>query len=151
MAQLDRTYCKIIEYITDLSGQINSMCNIQPKIFLRFNQTNTVEGASVLMYRMPDMYIELDIPHNYTFGKKHMTTLTCMFIHEYCHYIDSLSMSGKERSNDMAKYLSNQEYRRLEEQRNWAATKQLAKKLGLWNKLFYKAACECYYTTPLQF
>lgn len=147
----DKTYCTIVEHIEDLSERINNMYGIQPKVFLRFNQNNTVDGAAILTYRTPDMYIELNIPHNYTLGKTHKTVLACVLIHEYCHYIDALTMSGKERVDNMTAYENDQKCRRAEEQRNWTATKKLAKKLGLWNKLFYKVACNCNYTATLQF
>ncbi|MCK4829160.1 hypothetical protein KA005_76260 [bacterium] len=147
----DRTYCAVVEYVEDLSGRINNMYGIQPEIFLRFNQDTEVTGAAILAYCTPDMYIELNIPYNYTFGKIHKAMLTCVLVHEYCHYIEALSMSGKNRVNTSVIYENDQKYRRAEEQRNWTATKQLAKKLGLWNKPFYAAVRDCYYTTSLQF
>ena len=152
MGQLpnDKTFCTIVEYVKDLSGQINNMYNIQPEIFLRFSQDTMITGSAVLAYCIPDMYIELNIPHNYTSGKAHKTILTCILVHEYCHYIESLSMSGRERNNAISMY-DNQKYKRAVEQRNWTATKRLAKKLGLWNKSFYAAVCNYYYTTALQF
>ena len=135
----------------NLSGRINCIYDIQPKIFLRFNQNSEVGGAAILMYNISDMYIELNIPHNYTFGRKHRTTLACILIHEYCHYIDALTMSNKVRADNMAVYMNSSKRRCLEEQCNWTATKRLAKKLKLWNKLFYEAVCEWDYTTALRF
>lgn len=146
-----RTYCKIVEYIEELSAQINDIYNIQPKVFLRFNQNNEIGGSTIPAYRISDMYIELDIPHNYTFGKKRRAILACMLIHEYCHYIESLSISGKERIDSVTKYIDDQKYRCADEQRNWTATKRLAKRLGLWSKLFYDVTCTHYYTTLLHF
>jgi len=108
-------------------------------------------GIAVAAYKASDMYIELNIPYNYTFGRKRKSILTCILIHEYCHYINALAMSGKERTDNIITYKNDQRYRRTEEQRNWTATKQLAKKLGLWNSLFYSAVCECYYTASVQF
>ena len=147
----DYTYCEIVDYVEKLSMLINAVYDICPEIFLRFNQNNEIGGSTVLTYKVSDIYIELDIPHNYTFGKAHKATLTCILIHEYCHYIDSLTMSGRERANNMKTYTNDQKYRRAEEQRNWTATKQLAKKLGLWNKSFYAAVQKCYYTAAVQF
>lgn len=147
----ERTYCEILDYIEKLSMRINEVYDICPKVFLRFNQHQAPSGAVILTYRVSDMYIELNIPHNYTFGKVHKTTLTCILVHEYCHYIDALTMSGRGRANNMTMYTNNQKHRRAEEQRNWTATKRLAKKLGLWNKAFYNAVRECYYTAAVQF
>jgi len=147
----DRTYSAIIDFVEKLSTQINNIYDICPKIFLRFNQENKSGGSAVLAYRISDICIELDIPHNYTFGKVNRVTLACMLVHEYCHYLDALTMLGRERVDNTNKYLNDQEYKRLEEQRNWTATKKLAKKLGLWNKLFYNRAHKCHYTTLLQF
>lgn len=147
----DRTYCTIIEYVKDLSEQINNMCNIQPEIFLRFSQDIKVTGSAILTYCAPNMYIELNIPHNYTLGKTRKVNLACILIHEYCHYIESLSMSGRERSDAIDMYKNNQKYKDAEEQRNWTATKRLAKKLELWNMLFYTTACTYRHTTSLRF
>ena len=147
----DKTYCEMLDYVENISAQINDMHNICPIIFLMFNQDNAIGGSAILTYRISDMYIELDIPHNYKLSKSHNKNLTCVLVHEYCHYLDALSMSGKERADNMVQYTNNQKYRRTEEQRNWTATKQLAKKMGLWNRSFYAAARECYYTAGLQF
>ncbi len=145
----DKTYCEIIDYMEELSSQINNMYDICPEVFLRFNQNHKIEGKVPLMYRISDMYIELDIPHNYTLADRIM--IIGMLIHEYCHYIDSLTMSGRERANNGIKYVNNQNHRRLDERRTWTATKRLAKELDLWNKPLYNAICECYHTTVLQF
>lgn len=143
------TYCELIDYIEDLSVRINDMYDICPEVFLRLNQSNKIEGKVPLMYRISDMYIELDIPHNYTLADRIM--IIGMLIHEYCHYIEALTMSGRERANNGIKYVNNQNHRRLDEQRTWTATKRLAKELGLWNKPLYNAIRMCYHTTVLQF
>lgn len=146
------TYGMIVEYLADLSERINTIYNVQPEVFLQFNQNDEVGGSAILTYRVTDMYIELDIPQNYNILKPaHRITLTCILIHEYCHYIEALTMSGKERVNSMREYTKNYRHRRAEEQRNWTATKRLAKKLNLWTKPFYNSACKCSYTSALQF
>ncbi len=152
MGQPNKTYCEIIDYITKLSIQINNMYDICPVIFLKFNKDNEIGGATILTYRTSDMYIELDVPYNCIFGKIYKMTFACILIHEYCHYINALTMSGRERANSIDKYTYNQKCKRAEEQCNWTATKRLAKKLGLWNKAFYKTIYENYpYTSALQF
>ena len=115
MAQYDdgKTYCKIIEYIEELSTRINVIYDIQPEIFLRFNQNDEIGGSTIPMYKASDMYIELDIPHSYTFGKIHRITLTYMLIHEYCHYIEALAISGRERVNSVTKYINDKNYKRV--------------------------------------
>lgn len=147
----NRTYTAILDFVKDLSLQINIMYDICPKIFLRFNRENDSGGATMYAHRISDMYIELDIPHNYTFGKINKTILASMLIHEYCHYIDAMTMTGRERVNTTYKYLSCIKYKRAIEQCNWTATKRLAKKLGLWNKSFYNAVRSCYYTAAVRF
>lgn len=147
----DKTYGLMIDFVENISEQINEMYDICPKVFLRFNQENESGGSAIWTYRVSDMYIELDIPHNYTFGKVNRATLACILVHEYCHYIDALAMNGSERVNNMNLYISSARHRRAEEQRNWTATKRLAKKLGLWNKPFYNAVRSCVFTTALQY
>jgi hypothetical protein len=128
------------------------MYNICPRVFLKFNQDNKVEGGSILAFNSSSMYIEMDIPHTYTLAKKmHKTTIACVLIHEYCHYINALTMSGKERVKSMDLYIQKQSCRRAEEYRNWTATKNLSKKLGLWNKYFYNVARQCNYASALKF
>jgi len=143
-----RTYCKAVDYVEKLSARINTMHDICPVVLLKFNTNFERGGSAVLMSRISDMYIELDIPHNYRFGNVHFA---CMLVHEYCHYIDALTMSGRERSLNIARYLNDSTYKQSEERRNWTATKRLAKKLDLWNKQFYNASLEYHYTTALQF
>lgn len=153
MTYKDRTFCEIIEHVKDISGRINAMYNVRPGISVVFNQHKDIEigGASVSMYKVPDMYIELTIPHNYTLGRKNKVTITVVLIHEYCHYLKSLEMGSHERIASVQQYQANQLIRRADEQRNWNATKKMAKKLDLWDKLFYSIARECYYTAALQF
>lgn len=139
----------MLNFVKALSAQINEIHDICPRVLLMFNQDSESGGSTIVAYRTTDMYIELDIPHNYTFGKVYRTLLSCMLIHEYCHYIEALAISGRVRVINMNLYLTNAGYRRAEEQRNWTATKRLAKKLGLWNKSFYNAACTCCFTTAL--
>jgi len=151
MTYKDRTFCDIIEYVKDISGRINAMYNVRPGISIVFNQYVEIGGASVSMYKTPDMYIELAIPHNYTLGRENRVTIAVVIIHEYCHYLKSLEMGSHERVVSVQQYQTDQLIRRADEQRNWNATKKMAKKLGLWNKLFYSIARECYYTSALQF
>ena len=127
------------------------MCDVCPDVFLRINQTGEVGGATLNAYRISDMYIELDLPHNYVFNTKNKDIITCLLIHEYCHYLDALSMSSKKRAQTAAKYLDSLQERRLQEQRNWTATKRLSKRLGLWNKAFYMAVRTHRYTAMLRF
>ena len=127
------------------------MYNIQPKVLLVFSHNRKAGGFAVCTYRVSDMYIELEIPHTYTFGCKNKTNLTVILIHEYCHYIDSLKIKGYERVDGTEEYQNDLTTKKLDEQRNWTATKNLAKKLGLWNRQFYAVIKECYYTTALKF
>ena len=152
MTHKDRTFCEIIEHVKDISGCINDMYNVRPGISIVFiNQYREVGGASVSMYKTSDMYIELTIPHNYTLGRKNKITIAVVIVHEYCHYLKSLEMGSRERVVSVQQYPADQLIRRADEQRNWNATKKMAKNLGLWNKLFYNIARECYYTSALQF
>ena len=151
MHHLDKTYCEIVECAKDLSMQINSIYNVCPKIFLNFNSVNEVGGSTGIYYRIHDMYIELDIPHNYTFGRVHRNEFIFMFIHEYCHYIDALTMSGKDRVNSITNYLNNSQYKCLDERRNWTTVKRVAKKLKLWNKPLYNAIRNYSYTAAIRF
>ena len=151
MTYKDRTFCEIIEHVEDISERINVVYDIRPGILIVFNQYREVGGASVSMYKTPDMYIELTIPHNYTLGRKNKVTIIVILVHEYCHYLKSLEMGSYERVASVQRYQKDQLIRRADEQRNWNATKKMAKKLGLWNKLFYNIARECYYTAALQF
>jgi len=151
MTYKDRTFCEIIEHVEDISERINVVYDIRPGILIVFNQYREVGGASVSMYKTPDMYIELTIPHNYTLGRKNKVTIIVILVHEYCHYLKSLEMGSYERVASVQRYQKDQLIRRADEQRNWNATKKMAKKLGLWNKLFYSIARECYYTSALQF
>lgn len=145
------TYCEIFEYTQDLSEQINNMYNIQPIVYLMFNQDKNLSGAAIVAYKLSDMYIELNIPYNFTFGRKHKMEFACILVHEYCHYIDATTMSAKQRVLSVQKYTDNHEYKKADEYRNWTATKRLAKKLGLWNKAFYAVIQEYYYTSTLKF
>lgn len=146
------TYNFIIDLIENTSAQINEIYDICPHIFLIFNQNVELSGSAITAYRISDMAIELHIPHNFIAKEKNnQIILMCMLIHEYCHYIEALTMSGRARVKNINDYNKCSNCRRLEERRNWTATKKLAKKLGLWNKLFYTAAKTCQFTTALRY
>jgi len=152
MKNIDRTYGEIIEYIASLSARINAIYDITPPVCIRFNQNGDVSGSAVAAYRISDMYIEVCIPHNYVLCcTKHRILLAIILIHEYCHYITSLGMKACERTLSAEEYQIDQSVRRADEQKNWTATKKLAKELGLWNKLFFNMAKDYAYTAALTY
>jgi len=148
---MTETYCEIMEYTKDLSKRINNMYNIQPKVYLRFNKENKFGGTTVVTYTGKNMYIEIDIPYKYTFGKTNKTFFACTLLHEYCHYMHGLGMSKKEKIKDIKNYKNDLEYQRLAEHQNWLNTKHLAKKLKMWNKTFFKVMKKFYYTATIKF
>jgi len=147
----DRLYWTLVNYVEELSEHLNKVCRIRPKIFLRINQDDLIGGSTALSRRSMSTYIELDVPHDYVLNRKNKIEITCMLIHEYCHYLDAIKMTKEERAENIDGYTSNLKAKRADEQRTWRATKRLAKLLGLWNKSFYKAARKCQYTAALQF
>lgn len=152
MTTIDRTYCGIIKYIENLSARINKMYGITPPVCVRFNQTNNIGGAAIAMYKIPDMYIVVHLPYNYMLRcPKDHTILAITLIHEYCHYIAALHMNASERIVSVEKYHKDHSEKRADEQRNWTATKKLAKELGLWNKRFYNAIKGYSFSTLLKY
>ena len=146
-------YYEIFQFIEEISEQINTLYNINPKVYIIFSQKNdAIEGECQSAYRIDLIYLSIIIPNNYvTFGKKHKTEVLSTLIHEYSHYITDIQLTVKERMKLDREYENSLFVRRCVEQSNWTMTKHLAQQLGLWNKYFYNVCKESCYTSNLKY
>jgi len=143
---------KMYKRIKNLSNKINNMYKVSPQIFIRFEDTDTqVNGSCITSYKKSDIILEINLPSNFGYKKKEALFIDMVLIHEYCHYIEALSVPAKTRKELIFKYIESSKERMRDEKKTWRQTKKMAKCLGLWNKLFYNNTQQCLYACDLTY
>ena len=138
--------------VKKLSGKINKLYDINPTIKLKiFSSKMELNGSCVVDYKNSNMYIELNIPHDLKMTLKNRASLDILIIHEYCHFIEALSLTWPKRTTAAKLYLKNLQEKTRDVQKTWRQTKELAQILGMWNKDFYNSVQDWTYVSNLNY
>ena len=97
------------------------------------------------------MGIDIVVPWDCTLSKQDRIFLDIILCHEYCHYIEALGLTAAERQRLAYLYEEDTRTRKLDEQKTWRQTRKLAKRLGIWNKQFYKCIHQYIYAGWLKY
>lgn len=147
-----RIFDEVYTYVGGLSHAINLIHGFDPYVYIRFAPKGaTLEGVCNTSYRRPCMYIALTVPVDFTLTQRNAMALDVILCHEYCHYIDALMHTGRERHDSGEMYEKDQIAKKVDECRTWRQTRDLAKELGLWNKKFFDCLKECEYTSEITY
>lgn len=143
---------RVRKHIEQLSGEINNLYEVDPDIYVRLGHKNTsIAGLCNTTYHRPQMYISLLIPCFIKMGRAVTTDLNILICHEYCHYLDALAHTARERHDSGNEYENDPIARKIDEHRTWRQTCELAKELGLWNKHFYNCLKKYNYTSEITY
>ncbi|GAG30164.1 unnamed protein product [marine sediment metagenome] len=147
-----RNFDRVYAYVKKLSRAINRIHDIDPNVYVAFGPKDMkISGVCNTGYRGPDMYISLAVPVDFDLTPKHQTEIDVVLCHEYCHYIDAILSTGRERHDSGELYEKDQATKKADEHRTWRQTCKLAQNLGLWNKQFFIRLKECEYTTEITY
>jgi len=138
--------------VKELSDKIDDLYDINPVIKLRFfSKDIEMNGSCIVTYQKTNMYIELNIPHDLKMTRSNKVLLDVMLLHEYCHFIEALGLTGPERKSSSDLYNRKPQEKTRDEKKTWRQTKKLAQALGLWDRKFYNAVNSCTYVSDLTY
>lgn len=120
---------------------VHALCDVTkvsfPNLRIYFNNVirpaDDCEGYFIPEPYIRDTSIEIGIPVDSTLSALR-EDIEITIIHEFAHYVYYVKLrTSKRRQLNDAKYFDNENFKWKEEQRTWIQTRELAKKLGLWN------------------
>lgn len=144
------SFKRVQNHIHKLSGQINELYAIEPVIDIIFCDQDYVDGECHVTYQKKYMKINIFVPSNIKYNINTKTILSVVTLHEYCHYITSINMSGPLRvlSSNFYNWFPTEKTK--DEKKTWRQTKKLAEALGIYNKEFYSVMKEYTYTGDIK-
>ena len=146
------TFDRVHKHVEKVSRIINAVYGIDPLVYVQVGPPGTIpSGYCKVSYKNSCMYIALVVPVDLELTPENKTSLTVVLCHEYCHYVDAIAHTGRERYDAGNRYEKEQIAKKADECKTWRQTRELAKELDLWDKQFFVCLKDCKYTSEITY